>query len=83
MLVADSLARAYAAADMAHLPGTALAVTKGALLVIAAICAAIVAAICAEIWRESGQEGANAWPAVCEDYEGPQEAEMGAYAGKD
>ena len=48
-----------------------------------ASCAAIVAAICAGIWRESGQEGTNAWQAVCEDYEGPQEPEMGAYAGKD
>ena len=27
--------------------------------------------------RESGQEGANAWPAVVEDYEGPQEDSRG------
>ena len=27
--------------------------------------------------HESGQEGANAWPAVVEDYEGPQEDSSG------
>ena len=45
-----------------------------------AICAIYGASVAALMWllcRESGQEGANVWEAMYEDYEGPQEDSRG------
>ena len=48
-----------------------------AAVVICAIYAGSMVALTWLLCHESGQEGANAWPAVVEDYEGPQEDSRG------
>ena len=50
-----------------------------AAVVICAIYAASVVALMWLLCRESGQEDANAWEVVYEDYEGPQEDSRGIY----
>lgn len=51
-------------------------------IAVVAITVIYTGAVVALMWllcQESGQEGTNAWQAVFEDYEGPQEDSMGIY----
>lgn len=62
---------------MEALRWTAEVVGGIAAVAITAIYTASVVALMWFLCRESGQEGANAWEAVYEDYEGPQEDSRG------